>query len=97
MSLIKAWVKSLGIVTFWSPSREGILNWGAVMSAKGLTLLIPSTAVLMALLTEVTSLWMDVLRLPRVVWRKLLICDGRVKLEAKILKDGSNEPLQWQR
>ena len=40
------------------------------MSAKGLTLLIPSMAVLIALFTEVMSFWMDVLRLLRVLWTK---------------------------
>src|SRR5258705_4595676 len=79
LSLIKAWVKSSGSWTFWSPSREGMLNWGAVMSAKGLTLLIASMAVLIALLTEVTSSWMDVLSLPRVDSIKSVICDGRIR------------------
>lgn len=73
LRLIKDWVKSLGIVTFCSELREGMLNWGAEMFPKGLTLLIPSIALLIALLTEVTSFWMDVLMLPRVVWRKLEI------------------------
>jgi len=49
------------------------------MSAKGLTLLIASTAVLIALLTEVTSFWMDVLRLPRVVSMKFVICESGVR------------------
>ena len=47
------------------------------MSAKGLTLLIASMAVLIALLTEVTSFWMVVLRFPRVFSMKSVICDGR--------------------
>ena len=55
LSLIRACVKSSGSWMFWSPSREGTLNWGAVMSEKGLTLLIPSIAVFMALLTELMS------------------------------------------
>ena len=80
LSLINAWVKSSGIWTFWSPSREGTVNWGAVMSAKGLTAFIPSIADLIALLTEAMSFWMDVLRPPRVVSMKLVICDSGVRL-----------------
>ena len=49
------------------------------MFAKGLILLIESTAVLIALLTEEMSLWMDVLRLPRVVSMKLVIWNRRVR------------------
>ena len=45
LRLINAWVKLSGIVTFWRLSREGTENWGAVMSANGLILLIPLTAV----------------------------------------------------
>ena len=45
LRLIKAWVKLSGIVTFWRLSREGTENWGAVISANGLILLIPLTAV----------------------------------------------------
>ena len=41
LRLIKAWVKSSGIVTFWRLSREGTENWGAVISANWLVLSIP--------------------------------------------------------
>ena len=79
LSLINAWVKSLGSETFWSPSREGTENWGAVIFENGLTLLTPSTRDWIALLMEFTSFWMDDLTLPRVLWMKLEICKKSVR------------------
>ena len=45
----------MGRVTFWSASRLGTLNCGAVMLPKGLTLLIPLIAVWIAEFAVVTS------------------------------------------
>lgn len=44
-NLISESSKSVGIVTFCKAAKLGMLNWGAVISPKGLTLLIPSIAV----------------------------------------------------
>ena len=54
-SLVSASSKEAGRATFWRPSRLGTLISGAEMSPKGLTLLIPSMAVLMILFAEVIS------------------------------------------
>lgn len=54
-SEIKVFSKSVGIVTFSRELRSGTLNWGAVMSLNGLTLLISSTADWIAELTELTA------------------------------------------
>lgn len=56
LRVVKAFVKSVGRVTFWSASRLGMLNCGTVMLPKGFTLLIPSMAVRTAELADATSL-----------------------------------------
>ena len=59
-------------MTFCNAVRLGMLNWGTLMSPKGLTLLIASTAVWIAELAFATSFWIPVRILLKVFSMKLL-------------------------
>lgn len=68
LRLTNAVSRSVGSVTLFKALRLGILNCGTLICApKGMTLLMPLTAVVIAELAPATSFWMEVRMEPRLV------------------------------